>query len=190
MDHYTKWLTEAVDALEKIYGLDLVVDGKKLVDMDIMQVAEHTFTCLEGKGKSFIEEKNVIAFNMIGFIAHLSARMEFYSHAKIEFRNFPMLGEVSEAMHFFLYEDRLDASTRDNGDIIATVLDRIDKKHLDLRYSLGYRYLRLFVLVLLYSGYTHLSILSRFLISQIERGNSNVGKDRLLNRNDRKSGQT
>jgi hypothetical protein len=190
MDYYIKWLTDIIDELERIFGLSVTLEGNKISELGMVEIADYVQKEISTKGRSIIEERNVASFNTIGFLAHLSMRMDFYGHMRLDLRNFPMKDKALVCLRSFTIEQKLTPKVKDSANIIATILDRIDKKHLDLRYSLGYRYLRIFIVLLLHSGYAHLSIVSKCLISQIERGNVNAGQDRQFYPSDRDISQT
>jgi hypothetical protein len=169
MEHYAKWIDGACSDIEQVYGLSQSANGKKASDCDIQELIGLLQTELANKGTNIIEQRNVDAFPHVGFVGHLSTRMSFFEQTVIDYRKFPFKKQLMESLTPFLFRSTLNGESRAGANVIGSVLDSIDSKHIELRYGMGYRILRLVLVFIVYENYADLSVLVRFVLSQLER---------------------
>lgn len=170
MDQYLKALNDVCDGLEEVYGVALVADtGSKLLDEDINVVLEEVDLQLKEIGDSGISDRNIKAFDYVSLLAHVVYRIEFFEYHKVNFNGYPYKDRLVDALSVFSSRRNLTKKSVKFTNLIVNVLSVVDKDHLNLRFEITYRLLRIFVIMVMYSNYAEASILSNFLLKQLKR---------------------
>lgn len=178
MDEYTKLLEEVCGAVERIYGLHDKEEGKVLSDMDIRELIPLINRKVSTSSEEEIDNTNLDVFPHVGLMSHLSMRMLFTDKIRIEFSGYKHKNEIVKILKTFTSAKVLKKEGRSGANRLIQILDEIDKTELKLRFGLGYRYFRLFIVMILHSNYVEASVVSRAILSQLEGEKSNVGKAR------------
>mgnify|MGYP001376056671 CR=1 FL=1 len=166
MAEYIKALEEVCEGLEEAYGVDSSPNSS---DIGIKMVLESVGKKYNKEDKKAILGLHAQAFPHISLLAHLSGRMDFFEYSRLDFRGYPHTSRLEDALSYFVSRKKLSSDTVSYADFVVSLLDLIDKKHLNLRYELPYRFLRMFVVMVMYGNFAEASILANFIIKQIRR---------------------
>lgn len=171
MDQYLKILNEVCENLEKVYGVSLVSETEKaLLDENIEVVLEEVNQQIKEIGDRGVTQRNSEAFDHLSLLAHIMYRIEFFDYRKISFHEYPHIDRLEEALKRFSNRNTMNKETIKYVNLIVSLLNLIDRKHVNLRFELPYRLLRVFTILVLYSNYAEASILANFLLRQLRRG--------------------
>lgn len=167
MDNYKELLEETCTNLERIYKISSPDDNSG--DRGITEICMHVAEVLDNLGTHFSNAINLESFDNVTILSHISQRIEFFEHLRVDFRGYPSRDVLVESLMVFTKRKFLNTETKIRAENIIRVLNFIDEKHLKLRYELPYRLLRIFVIMVLHSHYVEASILAKFLLTQLER---------------------
>lgn len=165
-DAYISVLSEAAANIEilcspsGVFNLD---DDSTSLISDIMK---ETSSWSE-KEKSSVNSE---VFPWISVISHAHVRLEYSQLLRLDFKKFPHLGELEESLVFFSSKKALISKERQRSsqaNNLMGILQAIDKKRVDLRHEMAYRYLRLFLLTYVYGNYEEGGILALFMLGQL-----------------------
>lgn len=174
MDEHHKVLSDICSEIEETLGLSEEISGKPLSESGIEVILDDFKVKLKNISESDLIELNVEIFPLISVLSHLKDRMEFYEFLRLDFSEFPKIDIISKNLPVFINKSSL---AKEGGKRISksmnsmvSVLDLVDRKHLDIRYSMPYRYLRLFIILVKIGSYVEAGVLSNLILDQIERG--------------------
>lgn len=165
-DTYTQILTEMADRIENSYKLK---DEEGLLDERIDNVMKSVVSTVKKLTQSEITKRNAEAFDCLSVIAHLNGRMEFSEHLRLDFRKFPHKDKILTSLEYFTKRSNLNTKLNKQVDSLVQVLDFIDRKRIDLRHEMSYRYLRIFIVMIVYASYAEVSIVADLLYNQMKR---------------------
>lgn len=183
------WLDSICTQVEQVYGLrgsDELgeLSFRKLVPALQPKIAEYNPVQLE--------KLNTRISDSMFKLSYLTARSRFLGSKNLSFDKLPKLSEVREALACFSEKKHLNKESRKKSNAVAAIIAYIDDMAItnnpdpyfnDLRYNgLEYRYLRMFILVVLHHGYLEASIVAQYLLLQMEGVNNNVPTTTPVNR--------
>lgn len=162
MDSYGKELTEIAQAIEKTYGIsDAMKDASDIVS--IINGVNDVVLSLDAKE---LAARNEEVGKSVVLISYLSCRLIYFESVRLDYGNFPMLCEVAEILDKFQDKKNFNKCVAQLNKIIQ-VLSALDTKSVKARSGLGYRYLRIFVVLVMYRSSCNAAIVASFILSQI-----------------------
>ena len=165
-DIYAESLNRILNELESIYGIKTVDKNNNLLRnlniIDCMVNLKELIKEVSGEKKDKIQKKTLKSVIHLGYI---SLRMKYYKKIRLDFSKYPNMGEVASILLLFT------SKVKNSNDIkrlnsIVVVLAQIDKKTAKARYAMGYRFLRIFIVMALYGHMVHASIVADFILNQ------------------------
>lgn len=166
-DVYSQTLSTILNDLEDVYGLKRIEsDGtRKLCELDIdeclLQLKDSISSCTREQRK----EMDKKALKSIVYLSYVSNRMRFYSKIRLDYSKYPNMGDISAVLLLFTKKvTNPDDFKKINS--IVVILNQIDKKTAKMRNAMGYRFLRIFVVILLNGNTAHASIIADFILNQ------------------------
>lgn len=158
-----------VNEAEKIYLAPFQLDASNDIKTIVTKVSV-------GASQTPKNQK-VVANEEVGrkivLLAYLILRSKFRGEHRLDLRSIPVLSEVSEILLIFtekknvVNKDTFQDNMRQLNKL-TLVLSKVDETSMKARYGLGYRYLRLFILLTLFGSYTNASIVATFILEQLE----------------------
>ena len=157
-DVYTKALSTILNDLENVYGLKTVdkTGTRKLCDLDVEE-------CLLQLQDSITHSTK--ALKSIVHLSYISHRMKFYKKIRLDYSKYPNMGQVSEILLIFTSKITKSEELKKINSIIV-ILSQIDAKTAKMRNAMGYRFLRIFVVILLNGNISHASVIADFILNQ------------------------
>lgn len=166
-DMYTKKLTEALNRIEDVYGLRTEgADGKCIALSGINSFLSETLVKLKHMSEA---EKRKCKQKMGAHVAevqYIASYLRFYNNVKLSFKQIEGIREVTDVLLRFLHVDRKSENMK-YLNVITRILQTLDVKNPKAVNSLGYRYLRVFVLLAITADLVNASIVAEFLLNQI-----------------------
>lgn len=168
-------LAKEILKLEACYGLsNVIVDdaGVKHVlrDMDIGYVVSY----LKGKAADLsrdeLMEVNTNANKSIIIIAFLSQRLRYNNAVILDFKMYPKLKFVATLLFKFTNKKTVDTSSIKSLNALIELLAQIDELYIKARGCMSYKYLRMFILLILFDSYDSAGVLAELIISQLKKG--------------------
>ena len=166
-DVYTKALSTILNDLENVYGLKTVdkTCTRKLCDLDVEECLLQLQDSITHSTKAIRSEKDRKALKSIVHLSYISHRMKFYKKIRLDYSKYPNMGQVSEILLIFTSKITKSEELKKINSIIV-ILSQIDAKTAKMRNAMGYRFLRIFVVILLNGNISHASVIADFILNQ------------------------
>lgn len=167
MDKYVKELTQLVSGLEEDCGLCLKAgDGLEYYKMDMVDVMNYCANQIDISPTDAVKELNRRIGRKMVLLSYVSSRLTFFGKKRLDYSAYPCMTEVAKALLAFTSKASLNVDALQRLDNVLIVMDELDRKDKEIRKSLGYRYLRLFLVLALYGSYCNASIVASFILEQ------------------------
>lgn len=174
MDEHVKVITMQVEELENLFQLFDKQGTKKVSELDIDTVVQLSAS----RAQELLAKDKVSlfsdAFSCVAILAAMDDRLQFYGYYRVDFSKFPNKERILPCLTGFqsvaVLKKSPDKNIKRAVNGISKLLDVIDRGHLQLRYELPYRLLRVFVLLLIHGMYVEASTVSSLIIHQLEKG--------------------
>lgn len=164
MDSYVKALGSIVSESEKEYLAPFSLGAND----SIVKIIETVSKGITKIPKSTKVSKNEEVGRQIVLLSYLIYRLRFHGTKRLDFSNFPAMRELAEIVLRFTEKGGITGENLRSVNKIVTILSKVDERSTKARYGLGYRYVRLFMLLLLYGSYTNASIVANLILEQLE----------------------
>ena len=168
MDKYIVELNKVATSIEELCGLALKTDdGITVGDMNADDVVAY---CSENYAKlppNAVKDLKVGIGRKVVLLAYMSCRLHFFGKKKLDYSAFPCMKEVASLLLQFtevknLSDDILPALNR-----AVMILADIDSKDKTVKKTLSYRYLRIFLLLVVYGSNSNAGIVASFILEQL-----------------------
>lgn len=166
-DIYATALNTILNDLENVYGLKELnkKETRKMCDLDIDECLLELKERISSSTKEQRQERDKKALKSIVHLSYISSRMHFYRKIRLDYSKYPNMGEVSSIL-LMCTSKISDPQCFKKVNSIVVILDQIDKKTAKMRNAMGYRFLRIFIVILLNGNISHASIIADFILNQ------------------------
>lgn len=166
-DIYVSTLSKILISLEEVYGLREKNSANKIyADLGIMDVLEHTADTISNSEPDSISFRNQKASRDTILLSYVTSRMEYFDLVKLNYTKYPALQAIAKVLLRYTKASRVNkATTQDIGKIVV-LLKELDDKQIQFHVGLAYRYLRMFVVLVLFRNYCDAAIVANLIITQ------------------------
>lgn len=165
-DSYVATLVESLLKMEDAYGMRKEVNGGKLLTRPVSEVIAYYNSTITSMDKTAINKANAAVGREVITLSYVSARMSFYNKKRLDYSKYPNMKVAAKILIRYTKAKTLDEKTlRSVNKLIALLID-IDKKYVNFRNGLAYRYLRIFIVAILFGNYCNASIIADFILKQ------------------------
>ena len=106
-------------------------------------------------------------------LSYTRDRLDYYNKKRLDYSRYPGMLEVSSVLLKFTHVETVNEDSLRNINMIIEVLTEIDSRYMNFRGGLGYRYLRIFVVLAVFGNYFNAAIVARFILYQfVVKGDS------------------
>lgn len=163
MDAYNEQLGKILCEVERIYGIARTAQN---LQENITAVIGRVDSELVGLEASEVTRRNFEVGKQMVLLSYLVFRMSYFESIRLNFNQFPALQEIAKVL--MLYRDRKNFNrcvVQVNK--VIKLLSEMDKMSAKLRLDMTYRYLRVFVVLIMYRNSCNSSIVAELLLSQM-----------------------
>lgn len=166
-DTYITILSKIVLSMEASYGFHRKdSSGQAVADKDLKDVLEFVKEELKGSSKEEIAKRNKEVAKDVILLSYVTKRIRYYDYYKLNYKKYPAIKEVARVLLNFTTAKRNTTESRKQLNKIIRLLEELDKKEVTIRVGLAYKYLRIFIVMVLYGNLCNASIVADFIISQ------------------------
>lgn len=165
-DQYISVLGETVVKLETIYGMKNIVDGTRVSDMSMRDIVQYYNDVIRAQSKEALTALNAKAGRELAILSYVSQRMTYFNKKRLDFSHYPNMKTVANVLIGFTNYKKISERTIRNINKIISLLVDIDEKYINYRNGLSYRYLRIFVIHVMFGNYCNASIIADFILHQ------------------------
>lgn len=163
-DSYYLGLRDAADEIERIYGIRQVISEG---NSDISSIIRYVNPQVGSLGKEEIADRNIEAGKQIVLVSYLCFRFEFFRISRMDFNPFPAVDEIGRILGLFVYRDNYVNTNMKLINRIIKCMSKVDEKSTKVRYGLSYRYLRIFIILVMFNSSCNASIVANLLLQQM-----------------------
>ena len=166
-DAYISALSKIIISLESLYGLrdknkNCVLIGDTGIN-DVMQCLEQGLATTNADS---LNEKNTKASRDLILLAYLSGRMEYFGLTKLNYTHYPALKPVAEVLLAYTKAKNINGDSIHEIGKIIRLLQSVDENQVRLRIGLAYKYLRIFVILVVNKNLTGAYVVADLILSQ------------------------
>jgi hypothetical protein len=153
-------LAYIIQELEKIYGIN-----GDLTKSPILEVKKKVTDDVKSLSKSELAKRNQEATTCIILLAYESNSMRFYNESRLTFNGFVELNKMAKILIQFTKRKTITKKSLNDVSKIIRLLDYVEKSA-KVRASLSYKYIRIFIVLLINSSTCNASIVADFILNQ------------------------
>lgn len=163
MDIYLSAIFNCLSEIENVYFRQLAINTGE----DIASIMNAL-----SAGKCALSTDQIMKMNdKIGehviTLSYLIFRMKFYGIKKLDFSQIPELDSIVQILLPFTQNESVNAVNLKKVNRVVQILADLDKNNVSARTGLGYKALRLCLVLLLFGAYASASILITLILEQI-----------------------
>lgn len=163
-DMYTSALSRILLSVEKVYGIDKMDPDGGVNMLEIKAIVEQQ---LKTMSKEEIIDRNKKAGEQIIPLPFISMKMKYFGYIRLSYNKYPGLQQVVGVLLKFTNKSTVTLEAYKELNRIVILLNEIDKKQIQLKAHLAYRYLRMFVILLLNNNTYCASIFADLILNQL-----------------------
>lgn len=161
MDKYVVELSRIITELEGLCGITDTMTGG--IEEVLNQCGEKFSSLPQGA----LKDLNFSVGHRILQLSYTKDRLAYYGKRKLDYSNYPMIRETAKALLAFTDKRQVNKNMLNELNTIIIILSGIEVKDPSVTGTLGYRYLRIFLVLVVYGLFCNASIVSRFIIEQL-----------------------
>lgn len=166
-DAYISAMSKIIISLESLYGLrDKNENGVLIGDTGINDVLQHVEEGLAASNVDSLNEKNTKASRDLILLAYISGRMEYFGLTKLNYTHYPALKSVAEVLLAYTRARNITGSSVHDVGKVVRLLQSVDENQVKLRIGLAYKFLRIFVVLVLNKNFTGAYVVSDLILTQ------------------------
>lgn len=167
-DELTRQLSTIVLSLENVFGLNEEnAIGLKISQADINVALEHArakYSRLSDAARSSFSKKII---RLLDSLYKVTAICIFKGVKRLNYADYANLEAMRDTLMMYTVETNITQKTISYCNIIAEILSDIDETKPNYKNSLSYKYLRMFVFLVIVGNYVAASCVATFILTQI-----------------------
>lgn len=166
-DSYLVTLSNIVTDVEKAFQLQSDNDNSiKYSDLDIVELVNVLNMRVTTLDKEEIASMNEQAARSLVLLSYTRDRLDYFGKKRLDFSKYPGMLKVSEVLIKFTKAKTVNENSLRDVNMIIELLSEIDNRYMNYRGGLGYRYLRAFVILVIFGNFFNAAIVARFILYQ------------------------
>lgn len=167
-DSYTTSLGEICDRIEKIYS---ITDFMEQQNSDIVSIVRMLDSNIVSAEKPDVAAQNREAGKQIVLLSYLCFRLDYYQTLRLDFSVFYAVDEIERILLLFTDRKNFTSKSMRSVNRLIKLLAKTDAASTKIRYGLTYRFLRIFIVLVMYDSSCNSSIVASFLLQQLQLQN-------------------
>lgn len=167
-DKISNTLTEIILGVEKILWLDETNDiGLVYAQADLVPVLSHVKE--RSSAMAAIERSSIMKriTSTLDPLYKITSVLQFKTTHKLNYADYASMDVVKDILIMFTIESEIKQSSVSACNAIADVLHDIDSTRPNYKNSLSYKYLRVFLLLVIMSDFINASCIATFILTQL-----------------------
>lgn len=166
-DGYIATLSNTIIKIENAYGMQKMRGSTPIADLPIVDVITYFNKVITSCDKEELGSINVAAGREVVLLSYVTQRMVYYNKKRLDYSKYKNMRTITKVLFAFTKQKTTDKKTLRSVNKIITLLDEIDKRHVSYRNALSYRFLRIFVVMIMHGNYCNASVVADFILNQI-----------------------
>lgn len=167
MDNYLVTLSNIVTDVERAYQLQNdSSDSVKYADMEIVELVTVLNMRVSTFDKDERDRMHEEAGRALVLLSYTRDRLNYFNKKRLDFSKYPGMTKVAEVLLKFTKATTIDESSLRDVNMIVELLSEIDNRYMNYRGGLGYRYLRAFVVLVVFGNFFNAAIVANFILCQ------------------------
>lgn len=166
-DSYLITLSNIVTDVERAFQLQNDnADSVKYSDLDIIELVNVLNVRVTTLDKEEIASMNEKAARSLVLLSYTRDRLDYFNKKRLDFSKYPGMLKISEVLLKFTKAKTVTENSLRDVNMIIELLAEIDSRYMNYRGGLGYRYLRAFVILVIFGNFFNAAIVARFILYQ------------------------
>lgn len=163
MNNYTKIFSSTIKEIETIYGIRSPDDPKG--ERGVLEVKDLIVNLVQESSIVDLQSKQIEIMNELIVLAYTQSELEFRNVKILRFSKLPGLQEYVELIAQFT---KIDTAKKARGEVskLISLLNEIDTNFVDVRRLIVYRYLRIFIVLIILNNLTGASVIAKLILCQ------------------------
>lgn len=163
-DVYVSALSNILKGLEEVYGIKTLDPKNTMLFVDLKKSLE---TQLKTMDKKAIRKRNKKACEKIVLLSYIVTKMRFYGYVRLTYNSYPSLDKVIPTILKFTQKSTITPEAYKELTKVIILINEIDKRQIQLKTQLSYRYLRMFLILVINRELAGASIVADFILNQM-----------------------
>lgn len=163
-DIYVSALSSILKGLEEIYSVK-EIDPRNT--MHFVELKKNLELQLKSMDKKDIEKRNKDAGEKIVLLTYIIAKMKFYGYVRLTYNSYPSLAKIVPALVKFTQKSTITPEAYKEVTKIVILINEIDKRQVQLKTQLSYRYLRMFVILIINRNLAAAAVFADLILNQM-----------------------
>lgn len=167
-DSYAASLGGICDRIEEIYAIKDFVERQNSDIVSVIKMLDKNIVSLQ---KPDIAGWNAEAGKQIVLLSYLCFRLEFFQTLRLDFDMFCAVDEIRKVLLLFTDRNNFTGKNMRAVNRLIKLMAKSDETSTKIRYGLTYRFLRIFITLVMYDSSCNSSIVASFLLQQMDLQN-------------------
>lgn len=155
--------------MEETLGLLQSIKGKQLKDKSPKEIFTVVNKSYKSSSHSDRDSLRVSMFDQVSLLSHVKERIDFADTLEIDYADFPEKDRILETTSIFFKKSNLSKSNLNKVNKLLATLTYIDRAKLELRFTLQFRLLVVFLALASMSFYEEAKVVGSLIYHQVER---------------------
>ena len=164
-DRYLSSLSEMLTKVEKVYA-DAIGDTN-LMNNNIENLVSIATNFLKSIEKDKVTKINKEVARQLALLPYLSFRLKLYNKKRLDFSRYPAMERLVKILLSFTDNKKIREFQFSQLNQVIMILQLVENKSINFKKGLAYRFLRLFILNVLFKGFCSAGIIADFILNQI-----------------------
>lgn len=163
LDVYKATLVHIIHDLESIYDIGSMNKGDIPIN-SVMNKIKNDFKTLN---ENEILERNMRAGRVIASLSYCYFRMDFFKIKRLNYKAYPCLDIIIDTLKKYIEFSDISENNKYEINKVIALLNELDKSQPKLVTTMSYRFLRIFILLVLNNSLANASVVAKFVLQQI-----------------------
>lgn len=164
VDTYLQSLANICKKVESAYGMR---DELNLANRDIKEVVAEINRRVTTEGVESIDSRNLAASKSLVLLSYISIRLKYYNKKRLDFSKYPGMRSAARVLINFTKQRTVNMQTMRSLNKLIELLVIIEDDYVQYRRGLAYRFIRLFIVLVLYGNFVNAVVVADFILNQL-----------------------
>ena len=119
------------------------------------------------EGAESIDSRNLAASKSLVLLSYISIRLKYYNKKRLDFSKYPGMRSAVRVLINFTKQRTVNMQTMRSLNKLIELLVIIEDDYVQYRRGLAYRFIRLFIVLVLYGNFVNAAVVADFILNQL-----------------------
>lgn len=138
-----------------------------MANRDIKEVVAEINHRVTTEGAEIIDSRNLAASKSLVLLSYISIRLKYYNKKRLDFSKYPGMRSAVRVLINFTKQRTVNMQTMRSLNKLIELLVIIEDDYVQYRRGLAYRFIRLFIVLVLYGNFVNAAVVADFILNQL-----------------------